>query len=296
MRTVPDSSVPASSWEMDRGRGAAGNRTRVWPAVNHCLPSRAYPTLDAHPWTGAFGEPARLVDDVHVLAGRIHRPTVRPVRFKVFRFWPVNRQWGQNRVSRREGETGRRNGVGVRSCGKVDDGCPCRPPARSKWSPAGHRKPVSPVIWVERREHQPSNPYLHCRHLAGVAFGPRSCPHAHAGMSRLGQECFRSSVFKSRRRPSVRWHATVCVPGRGDPLCGPCMHSGRAVCIRMHQGMHTSFLSVSACFRRSGDGPGACMHCMHHSLIEDSRKREEAPYIDAYNAYKRKELYFFLYL
>ena len=34
---------------------------------------------------GAFGEPARLVDDVHVLVGRIHRPTVRPVRFKVFR-------------------------------------------------------------------------------------------------------------------------------------------------------------------------------------------------------------------
>lgn len=29
--------------------------------------------------------PARLVDDVHVLVGRIHRPTVRPVRFKVFR-------------------------------------------------------------------------------------------------------------------------------------------------------------------------------------------------------------------
>lgn len=67
------------------GRGAAGNRTRVWPAVSHCLPSRAYPTLDAHPWTGAFGEPARLVDDVRMLAGRIHRPTVRPVRFKVFR-------------------------------------------------------------------------------------------------------------------------------------------------------------------------------------------------------------------
>ena len=107
---------------------------------------------------------------------------------------------------------------------------------------------------------------------------------------------FRSSVFKSRRRPSVRWHATVCVPGRGDPLCGPRMHSGARVCIRMHQGMHTSFLSVSACFRRSGDGPEACMHCMHHSLIGDSGKRKETPYIDAYNAYKIKELYFFLYL
>ncbi|BAJ66679.1 hypothetical protein BLLJ_1012 [Bifidobacterium longum subsp. longum JCM 1217] len=74
------------------------------------------------------------------------------------------------------------------------------------------------------------------------------------------------------------------------------MHSGRAVCIRMHRGMHTSFLSVSACFRRSGDGPEACMHCMHHSLIGDSGKRKETPYIDAYNAYKRKELYFFLYI
>ena len=153
---------------------------------------------------------------------------------------------------------------------------------------------------------------------------------------------FRSSVFKSRRRPSVRWHATVCVPGRGDPLCGPrmrlhgianprraakriggspdvlpsaeaggtltakrwpavagigpCMHSGSRVCIRMHPGMHTFFLPVSAWFQRSGDGPEACMHCMHHSLIGDSGKRKETPYIDAYNAYKRKEFCFFLYL
>ena len=42
MRTVPDSSVPAdresalSSWEMDQGRGAAENRTQVWPAVSLC--------------------------------------------------------------------------------------------------------------------------------------------------------------------------------------------------------------------------------------------------------------------
>lgn len=42
-----------------------------------------------HPWTGAFGEPARLVDDVHVLIGRIHRPTVRPVRFKFSGFDPL---------------------------------------------------------------------------------------------------------------------------------------------------------------------------------------------------------------
>lgn len=94
MRTVPDSSVPADREsaqahglrvQMNQGRGAAENRTRVWPAVSLCLPSRAYPTLDAHPWTGAFGEPARLVDDARMLAGRIHRPTVRPVRFEVLR-------------------------------------------------------------------------------------------------------------------------------------------------------------------------------------------------------------------
>ena len=77
---------------------------------------------------------------------------------------------------------------------------------------------------------------------------------------------------------------------------GPCMHSGSRVCICMHPGMHTFFPSVSACFRRSGDGPGACMHCMHHSLIEDSKERKETPYIDAYNAYKRKEFCFFLYI
>mgnify|MGYP006923760731 CR=1 FL=1 len=51
-----------------------------------CHVRRFIPTCvgEDHPRTGAFGEPARLVDDVHVLVGRIHRPTVRPVRFKVF--------------------------------------------------------------------------------------------------------------------------------------------------------------------------------------------------------------------
>ena len=37
------------------------------------------------------------------------------------------------------------------------------------------------VIWVERRELQPFNPCLYCCHLARVAYGPRSYPHAHAG-------------------------------------------------------------------------------------------------------------------
>lgn len=75
--------VCTSSWEMDQGRGAAENRTRVWPAVSLCLLSRAYPTRLIPTCVGkiirgqgAFGEPARLVDDVHMLAGRIHRPTV----------------------------------------------------------------------------------------------------------------------------------------------------------------------------------------------------------------------------
>ena len=43
-------------------------------------------------------------------------------------------------------------------------------------------------------------------------------------------------------------------------------------------------------------GLRTCMHCMHHSLIGDSGKRKETPYIDAYNAYKRKEFFFsFIY-
>ena len=98
------------------------------------------------------------------------------------------------------------------------------------------------------------------------------------------------------RNPSPRLKAGA--PSRQNGRGGHrgCMHSGSRVCIRMHQGMHTSFLSVSACFQRSGDGPGACMHCMHHSLIGDSGKRKETPYIDAYNAYKIKEFCFFLYL
>lgn len=44
----------------------------------------------------------------------------------------------------------------------------------------------APVIWVERRELQPFNLYLYCCHLARVAI-PRSCPHAHAGVSCLGK-------------------------------------------------------------------------------------------------------------
>ena len=97
--------------------------------------------------------------------------------------------------------------------------------------------------------------------------------------------------------PTVR--AVACDGMRPRSRRSPmraCMHSGRPVCIRMHPGMHTFFLPVSAWFQRSGDGPGACMHCMHHSLIGDSGKRKETPYIDAYNAYKRKEFFFsFIY-
>ena len=151
------------------------------------------------------------------------------------------------------------------------------------------------VIWVERRELQPFNPCLYCCHLARVAYDPRSCPHAHAGMSRLGQECFRSSVFKSRRRPSVRWHATVCVPGRGDPLCGPvCIPGGlyASVCIR---GCIHLFFPI----RLVSDVPGWPPHvyALYASFpYRGFGKRKETPYIDAYNAYKRKELCFFLYL
>ena len=133
------------------------------------------------------------------------------------------------------------------------------------------------------------------------------------GPSRRVRRGARGGEHVGEREPAGQWGRVVdgpvgAVPGRVDLVfhapgyaspcvrSGPCMHSGRAVCIRMHPGMHTSFLFVSAWFQRSGGGPGACMHCMHHSLIEDSRKRKETPYIDAYNAYKRKEFYFFLYI
>lgn len=39
----------------------------------------------------------------------------------------------------------------------------------------------APMIWVGWREQQLFNPCLYCCHLAGVAYDPRSCPHAHAG-------------------------------------------------------------------------------------------------------------------
>lgn len=99
MRTVPDSSVPA-----DRESAQAHGRwirvvelprielgSGLLSAFACCHVRRFIPTCvgEDHPWTGAFGEPARLVDDVHVLVGRIHRPTVRPVRFKFSGFDPL---------------------------------------------------------------------------------------------------------------------------------------------------------------------------------------------------------------
>lgn len=39
----------------------------------------------------------------------------------------------------------------------------------------------APMIWVGWREQQLFNPCLYCCHLARVAYGPRSYPHAHAG-------------------------------------------------------------------------------------------------------------------
>ena len=84
----------------------------------------------------------------------------------------------------------------------------------------------------------------------------------------------------------------VCVRRGGHRAC---MHSGRPVCIRMHPGMHTSFPSVSAWFQRSGDGPGACMHCMHHSLIEDSRKGKK-PLILMHTMHTRERNFIFSFI
>lgn len=86
MHTVPDSSVPA-----DRESAQAHGRwirvvelprielgSSLLSAFACCHVRRFIPTCvgEDHPWTGAFGEPARLVDDVRMLARRIHRPTV----------------------------------------------------------------------------------------------------------------------------------------------------------------------------------------------------------------------------
>lgn len=79
MHTVPDSSVPA-----DRESAQAHGRwirvvelprielgSSLLSAFACCHVRRFIPTCvgEDHPWTGAFGEPARLVDDVHVLVG-----------------------------------------------------------------------------------------------------------------------------------------------------------------------------------------------------------------------------------
>ena len=156
MHTVPDSSVPADresaqahgrwigSWSCrESNSGLACCQPLL--AVT-CVSDAADPHLrgEDHPWTGCVRRTCTACRRCSY-AGRANPSSDCPTSpIQIFRFQPVNRQWGQNRVSRCEGETGRRNGVGVRSCGKVDDGCPCRPPARSKWFPAGYRKPVSP--------------------------------------------------------------------------------------------------------------------------------------------------------
>lgn len=135
--------------------------------------------------------PARLVDDVHILAGRIHRPTVRPVRFKFSDSSLLIGNGGWNRVSHCEGETVKRNVVGVwgliPACtGKVlVMGLLTVAPISLQHVANGFQQAIAnlsaPMIWVGWREQQPFNPCLYCCHLAGVAYDPRSCPHAHAG-------------------------------------------------------------------------------------------------------------------
>ena len=135
--------------------------------------------------------------------------------------------------------------------------------------------------------------YMHTRRPEELHNAVKS---AHAAPRHREPRGARRNGLEDRLTSSPRLKAGA--PSRQNGRGGhrDCMHSGRAVCIRMHPGMHTFFPSVSAWFQRSGGGLRTCMHCMHHSLIEDSRKRKETPYIDAYNAYKRKELCFFLYI
>lgn len=203
MHTVPDSSVPA-----DRESAQAHGRwIRVVELPRIELGSSLLSTFacchvrrgvylhlrgEGHPWTGAFGEP-RTACRRCSYTGRANPSSDCPTSpIQIFRFQPVNRQWGGwNRVSHCEGETVKRNVVGVwgliPACtGKVlVMGLLTVAPISLQHVANGFQQAIAnlsaPMIWVGWREQQPFNPCLYCCHLAGVAYDPRSCPHAHAG-------------------------------------------------------------------------------------------------------------------
>lgn len=141
---------------------------------------------EGHPWTGAFGEP-RTACRRCSYTGRANPSSDCPTSpIQIFRFQPVNRQWGQigfhaARVKREE-ETVLAFILAARLMTVVLAGL--------RHVANGFLQAIeslsAPVIWVERRELQSFNPCLYCCHLARVAI-PRSCPHAHAGVSCLGK-------------------------------------------------------------------------------------------------------------
>lgn len=167
MHTVPDSSVPA-----DRESAQAHGRwirvvelprielgSGLLSAFACCHVRRGvYLHLrgEGHPWTGAFGEPRTACRRCSYTGRANPSSDCSTSPIQIFRFQPVNRQWGGwNRVSHCEGETVKRNVVGVwggvnprmygeGSCDGFANGCSHQSPARSKWFPAGYRKPVSP--------------------------------------------------------------------------------------------------------------------------------------------------------
>ena len=100
----------------------------------------------------------------------------------------------------------------------------------------------------------------------------------HGERLRVESEVFGHAPGHASDRPPGR----VCIPGRVYA----------SVCIRGCIHARSSFRLVS-----SVPGRPPRVYALYASFpYRGFGKRKETPYIDAYNAYKIKELYFFLYL
>ena len=167
--------------------------------------------------------------------------------------------------------------LAFRSCGKVDDGCP--PAIRHVAN--GLRQAIeslsAPWIWVERREHQPSNPCLYCRHLAGVAFGPRSCPPRPCGYESPWTRMFPLFGFQVSS-PTVR--AVACDGMRPRSRRSPmrAVYAFRPACIDPYaSGDAYVFLPRFGLVPTFRGWSGACMHCMHSFPYRGFEKKEGNP-------------------
>ena len=103
--------------------------------------------------------------------------------------------------------------------------------------------------------------------------------------------------FTSSRRgagSSVRFHSP---PTRAANRMGGAVYAFRPACMHPYASGDAYIFSSRFGLVPTFRGWSGRVYALYASFpYRGFEKREETPYIDAYNAYKRKEFYFFLYI